>query len=262
MPSEVVETPMYDKPEHFKNFDNLPEEMLRSQKAELALIKEIIRELSNSLGRTLRVLDIGVGNGRFLRELAEDAEVWSEVESYHAIDVADKCIDTTTALIRDEGIQKVGIQKLDAVDLDKLDGSFDLIISTWFTVGNFYPEDFPFKDYEPGSYGMDENPKFTDIMNKAYNLLEQGGEIVVGSMYVDNDDTRVTQERIYVDTWDWEIISGPEDPFCATSSKWWSLRFTEDIFKRYVSPFADSDQVTFVALDQDDFAMLGRVRKV
>jgi hypothetical protein len=85
------------------------------------------------------------------------------------------------------------------LQLDKCDKKYDLVITTWFTAGNFYPENFPFDTYEEAGEIMDlsNNEKFEKIFTSAYNLLELGGEVVIGSCYIDNDKTRKKQEEFY-----------------------------------------------------------------
>ena len=51
---------------------------------------------------------------------------------------------------------------LDAVILDQLRKQYDLIITTQFTAGNFYPENFPTKNYNLLSekINLKKNKKF------------------------------------------------------------------------------------------------------
>lgn len=78
---------------------------------------------------------------------------------------------------------------LDAVKLKQLRKKYDLIISTWFTSGNFYPFGFNFEKFNH-DYDMSTNDKFSSIFKQAYELLNKNGEIVIGSMYIDNEETR------------------------------------------------------------------------
>ncbi|MDI5887973.1 hypothetical protein [Flavobacterium yafengii] len=50
---------------------------------------------------------------------------------------------------------KVTVYLLDTVNLNQLQKHYDLIITTWFTAGNFYPENFPFENYNLLSEKLD-----------------------------------------------------------------------------------------------------------
>lgn len=151
------------------------------------------------------------------------------------------------------------VRLLDAQKIDTLEEKYDLIISTWFTVGNFYPEDFVFEGYEPGTYDLSKNEKFSDIFRQAYDRLNSGGEIVIGSMYIDNDSTRKKQESAYRD-FGWEVITDERDSFTATKGGWWSQRFTEEQVYNYLD-FVPRENITFVPLDNYDYAMMVRIKK-
>jgi hypothetical protein len=45
---------------------------------------------------------------------------------------------------------KVTLKLLEAKDIRTLDKKFDIIMTTWFTPGNFYPVNFNFSSYDPG----------------------------------------------------------------------------------------------------------------
>src|SRR3989344_890398 len=89
--------------------------------------------------------------------------------------------------------KKTNVKLLDAVNLKRLNKEYDLIISTWFTVGNFYPFDFDFKNFKHGQ-DMSKNDKIETIFKQAYDMLKSNGEIIMGSVYIDNDETRKKQE--------------------------------------------------------------------
>ena len=95
---------------------------------------------------------------------------------------------------------KVAIHLFDATSLDKWNKKHDMVITTWFTAGNFYQADFPFDTYKNSGKRLDltSNEKFTSIFKNAYHLLNPGGEIVIGACYIDNDKTRLKQEEIKI----------------------------------------------------------------
>ncbi len=186
-------------------------------------------------------------------------ELWNVIGYYDGIDVAQNCIDITNKIIHDLAIEeKAKVTLLDAVDLHKLDKKYDLIIFTWFTAGNFYPFNFNFETHTPGR-DMRVNDKFTMIFKQAYEMLNLGGEIVIGSMYIDNEATRKKQEKSY-EKFGWDVITNEKDCFTATKKGWWSQRFTVQRVLDYLN-FIPEENFSFIPLDTYDYAMMVRIRK-
>jgi SAM-dependent methyltransferase len=247
---------MYDNPKHLEDtFDeNLPEYLLQAQWAEFVELKKAIVELHKKKKSPLKVLDIGIGNARVLRHLAGIKEIWGLIENYEGIDIAQNCVDISNGVIEELKIgEKASVRLLDAVNLKTLGKKYDLIISTWFTAGNFYPFGFDFKGFKPG-YDMSTNDRFTMILKQAYEMLTPGGEIIIGSMYIDNEATRKRQEDAYRD-FGWSLITDERDCFTASKDGWWSQRFTEQRIFDYL-PFAQKRNISFIALDTYDYAMM------
>jgi hypothetical protein len=90
------------------------------------------------------------------------------------------------------------------------------------------------------------NKKFIEIFSTAYDLLEHGGEIVLGACYIDNDTTRLKQENFYKKL-GMAIITDAEDTFTATREKFWSQRFTKEKLYNYFS-FVPRERISFTHL--------------
>jgi len=253
---------MYDKTKHVEdtfNESNMPEYLLQAQWSEFIELKKVVTELYNKKGSPLIILDVGIGDARILKHIVGIKEIWNMIEHYDGIDIAQNCISISKKVIKDLKIEKkVGVNLLDAVKLNNLKKKYDLIISTWFTVGNFYPFDFSFKNFRPG-YDMSTNDKFTIILKQAYDLLKPKGELVIGSMYIDNEETKKHQEDTYK-FWDWEIITDERDCFTATKEGWWSQRFTKQRIYNYLN-FIPKNKISFIPLDTYDYAMMIRIKK-
>lgn len=165
---------MYDNPGHVEttfNEQKLPEYLLQAQWAEFVELKKAISELYKKKGGGLTILDIGIGDARILKHFLGIKEIWDAIERYDGIDVAQNCIEISMKVIKDLKIDdKVSVKLLDAVNLEELNKKYDLIISTWFTAGNFYPFNFPFDNFSPG-YDMSRNDKFEMIFKQAYEML-------------------------------------------------------------------------------------------
>jgi len=254
---------LYDNQDHVDTTfdeDNFSEYILQARWAEMVELKKAFSEIYARQNSNLRVLDIGIGGGRIPKHLSGIDEIWGTIRSYEGIDIAQNRIDLSSKLIQDRGLQdKVSVRLLDAVNMDQLSGFYDAIISTWFTVDNFYPDDFSFDDFTPGAYDLTHNNNFETIFRKSYAKLKEGGEIIIGSMYLDNESTRKKQEASYK-KFGWTVITDEKDCFTASKDGWWSQRFTKQRIYDYLC-FVPKDQISFTHLDTYDYAMMVRIKK-
>jgi SAM-dependent methyltransferase len=247
-----------------KSFDEeaLPEELLQAQWAEFIELKKIITEQFLAKSEPISILDIGIGSARVPKHLCGIAEIWDMVAAYDGIDNAWPCINLSRKVIEDLNIgNKVSAQFLQAEDIGSLNKKYDLIITTWFTAGNFAPENFPFESYDPARHRLDlsKNEKFDRVFSAAYQLLTTGGEIVLGSCYIDNDNNRMKQEAFYRKL-GMTVITDAQDEFTATKERFWSQRFTKEKMLNYFS-YVSPGKILFTPLDTYDFAMLVRIKK-
>jgi Methyltransferase domain len=246
-----------------KSFDAgfLTEPLLQAQWAEFIELKKIITALYEAKGKAISILDIGIGNARIPKHLSGIEEIWAMIESYDGTDNSQTCVDISKNAIGELQIgDRVHVFFYDATNLDKWDKQYDLIITTWFTAGNFYPDNFPFESYRTLGKNMDlsKNEKFTKIFQRAFALLKPGGEMVVGSCYIDNEATRKKQEFFYKKA-GMTIITDEKDSFTATEERFWSQRFTKKKLLDYLH-FVDATKITFVALDTYSYAMQVRIK--
>jgi hypothetical protein len=194
---------MYDNEKTVRgSFDlnYISEYLIQAQWAEFIELKKAIHEISGQKQGSVSILDIGIGNARIAKHLSGIKDIWDKVAFYDGTDNAMACVDISNNVIKQMGIEdKVTAFFLDAKDLDKWNKKYDMVITTWFTAGNFYPDDFPFNSYKDSGKRLDltTNKKFTSIFKSAYDLLNSGGEIVIGACYKDNNATRLKQEESY-----------------------------------------------------------------
>lgn len=255
---------MYDDPQHVRDtFDEtmLSEYLLQARWAEFTELKRAIAEVSIRRGSPISVLDIGIGDARVLKHLVGIEEIWGAVSCYDGIDVAQNCVDISDKVIGELGVRdKARVVQLDAVNLQQLDRNYDAIISTWFTVGNFYPSGFSFEKLRQGEvHDMGRNDKFTRIFRQAYGMLNPGGELIIGSFYLDTEATRKKQEESYRN-FGWKVVTDSRHCFTATECGWWSQRFTEQRMRDYLD-FVPEFRFKFIPLDTYDYAMMARIRK-
>lgn len=244
------------------NIDSLTEASLQAQWAEFIELKKVITELSNQQNRPISILDIGIGNARIPKHLCGIEEMWERISAYDGTDNAEPCVKIATQVIKDLNIQnKVSVYFFDALHLSKWKKKYDLIITTWFTAGNFYPENFPFDTYNAAEKRLDlsKNEKFEQIFSSAYALLNPGGAIVIGACYVDNERTRKKQEALYTKM-GMTIITDATDSFTATKEGFWSQRFTKEKLLTYFS-FVEPEKIMIMPLDTYDYATQVRIRK-
>ncbi|HEX7906051.1 MAG TPA: hypothetical protein VF487_19395 [Chitinophagaceae bacterium] len=256
---------MYDNENTVKaSFDlnYISEHLLQAQWAEFIELKKVIHEIAERMNRPVAILDIGIGNARIAKHLSGIKDIWDKVAFYDGTDNTIACVDISNDVIGQLGIEdKVAAFFLDAKDLDKWNKKYDMVITTWFTAGNFYPENFPFENYKDSGQRLDltTNKKFTAIFTNAFNLLNPGGEIVIGACYKDNDTTRLKQEESYRKM-GMTVITDEKDSFTATRDQFWSQRFTKEKIFNYL-PLIPKENFIFTSLDTYEYAMQVRIRK-
>jgi len=256
---------MYDNEKTVRgSFDlnYISEYLIQAQWAEFIELKKAIHEISEQKQGPVTILDIGIGNARIAKHLSGIKDIWDKIAFYDGTDNAMACVDISNNVIKQLGIEdKVTAFFLDARDLDKWNKKYDLVITTWFTAGNFYPDDFPFNSYKDSGKRLDltTNKKFTSIFKSAYDLLNSGGEIVIGACYKDNNATRLKQEESY-HKMGMKIITDETDSFTATKDQFWSQRFTKEKLFSYLD-FIPQRNFRFTDLDTYEYAMQVRIRK-
>ena len=256
---------MYDNENTVKgSFDlnYISEYLLQAQWAEFIELKKAIHEIADRKNAPVTILDIGIGNARIPKHLSGIKDIWDKVEFYDGTDNTVACVDISNDVIGELGIEdKVTAFFMDAKDLNKWNKKYDMVITTWFTAGNFYPDDFPFETYKDAGKRLNlaTNQKFTAIFRNAYDLLNPGGEIVIGACYKDNNATRLKQEESYRKM-GMTVITDEKDPFTATKDEFWSQRFTKEKLFNYLD-FISKDKFIFTSLDTYEYAMQVRIRK-
>ncbi len=249
---------MYDNPNTVeKSFDlnYISEHMIQAQWAEFIELKKIITELFVKRNAPISIFDIGMGNARIAKHLSGVKEMWAMVDHYDGTDNAQACIDianeTTKALSIND---KVSTHLLEATELSSWHKKYDLVICTWFTPGNFYPDGFNFSNYDSINTPLDlsTNKKFDTVFTQAYKLVKPGGKLLLGACYHDNDATRLKQEASYRKM-GMTIITKPTDRFTATKEGFWSQRFTKEKLYNYLH-FARPENINMVELDTYQYA--------
>ena len=256
---------MYDNEKTVKgSFDlsYVSEYLIQAQWAEFVELKKVIHEIADRKRQAISILDIGIGNARIAKHLSGIKDIWNKIATYDGTDNAMACVEISNDVIRDLGIEdKVSAFFLDAKNLDTLNKKYDMVITTWFTAGNFYPDDFPFDTYKgsDGRLDLTTNKKFTSIFRNAYNLLNPGGEIVIGACYKDSNATRLKQEESY-QKMGMTVITDETDSFTATKDQFWSQRFTKEKLYSYLD-FIPKEKFIFTDLDTYNYAMQVRIKK-
>lgn len=249
---------IYDSEEKINTTFNpafIPEEQLQTQWSELIQLKKAIYKLYQHKKKKLSVLDIGVGTGRIIRHLSGIPEIWNCIESYTGIDNNSNCLSLARQNINEWKVaDKVSILQLEAKDIKTLEGKFDIIMTTWFTPGNFYPEDFDFSAYDPSNkkLSLTHNPAFTHVWSAARKMLKKKGIVILGSCYHQNRAARIKQENFYK-LCGMTLITGAEDSFTATREGFWSQRFTAGQIRRYLTD-AGFKKISLIDLDDYSFA--------
>jgi hypothetical protein len=240
----------------------ISEYLLQAQWAEFIELKKVITEIAGKNNAPVTILDIGVGNARIPKHLCGIKDIWDKIAFYDGTDNAMACVEISNKEISTLNISdKVAAHYFEATNLDKWNKKHDMIITTWFTAGNFYPDNFSFENYkeEGQKLNLDKNQKFEKIFSAAYHLLNPGGEIIIGACYIDNNATRLKQEESYKKM-GMTVITDKNDSFTATREGFWSQRFTKEKLYNYLS-FTNPSQISFTSLDTYDYAMQVRIKK-
>jgi hypothetical protein len=247
-----------------KSFDlsYISEHLIQAQWAEFIELKKVITEIATNKKAPITILDIGIGNARIPMHLCGVKEIWEMVASYDGTDNAQACVDISNKNIADYRIEnKVNAFLFEATDLSKMQKKYDLVICTWFTPGNFYPNNFSFETYKNAGEILDltKNEKFETVFSAAYNLLNESGALLLGACYIDNDSTRQKQEGSY-NKMGMTVITSPQDSFTATKEGFWSQRFTKEKLLAYLH-FAEPQKITITPLDTYNYAMQVKIKK-
>jgi hypothetical protein len=247
-----------------KSFDlsYISEHLIQAQWAEFIGLRKVITELAIKKNAPISVLDIGIGNARIPKHLCGVKEIWEMVGEYDGTDNAMACVDISNKNIAELHIQnKVTAHFFEATNLANWQKKHDLVITTWFTAGNFYPDNFSFENYKNSGEKLDlsKNEKFETIFSAAYNLLNPGGELVLGACYLDNNSTRQKQEESY-NKMGMTVITDAQDTFTATKEGFWSQRFTKEKLYSYLH-FAAPEKIIITPLDTYNYAVQVRIKK-
>jgi len=258
--------PMYSRKEVENTLDEsyMTEYLIQAQWAEMIELKKIINELAKELGRKLNILDIGIGDGRVPKILSKIKEIWGLIAQYDGIDNSEIMLKKAKLTIESCKLgSKVRVFNLDARNLPQLKGQYDLILCTYFTAGDFIPDDFSFETDKDGKlkvmFSLEKNDSFEKVFRSAFDLLIVGGKLVLGSIYVDTDSTREKQEEFYKKC-GMTVITRSTDSFTATKEGFWSQRFTEKRIMDYFN-FVKPENIELISLDTYNFAQMAIISK-
>jgi SAM-dependent methyltransferase len=246
--------------------------LIQAQTAEFAKLKEVIDEVYQRYQRPLTIFDIGIGYARVPVLLRKNVDTWNKISRYVGIDNSQRCVDRSKKIIQSEKIiDKVEVVKFDALQLGNAHSEpftmirHDLVICTYFTAGDFKPDKIKLQTDTNGNITdydinlLNPNQNFVAVFEGAYDLLSDGGKIVIGSVYLDNEDTRKRQEQFY-ENCGMTVITSKKDPFTATKEGFWSERFSQKKIYKYLSWIPPS-KIEIVPLDDHDFAIMVIVNK-
>lgn len=241
------------------------------QEAELKKLEDVIRKIHSKSRIPLEILDIGVGDGRIPINLSK-TYLWKKIELFVGFDNSEIEVKKSKEAIKKRGLQnKIKILYFDAVNLNKNSSNeifkhkYDLIICTYFTAGNFKPDEIKIKTGRDGlilpypKNSLEPNRKFIKIFRATYKLLKSGGKIILGSTYIDSDINRLRQEEFYKKC-GMTIITSKKDSFTATKEGFWSEKFTKERIYGYF-PWVAKKKIKFISLDNYNFSRMVIVSK-
>lgn len=239
--------------------------LIQAQKDEFNYLQKIIQKQFKLLGSNLSILHIGIGDARVACWLKQSS-VWKYINNIVGIDNSEMELKKAQENLKLHNISNTTLLHLDAIDLNKVNSvpnnSYDLVLCTYFTAGNFKPEEIELtkigiKNYDPTC--LQPNRKFIHIFHSAYQLLKPQGKIILGSTYINSEETRLKQEAFYKKC-GMTVITSERDSFTATREGFWSQRFTIDQIYSYF-PWTTKENITCISLDDYNFARMVIVSK-
>jgi SAM-dependent methyltransferase len=261
----IILVEMYNTPGACRTLDSnyMTPYLIQAQRAEFIELIKIVTELTERKGSQIDVFDIGVGYARIPILLAKIEEIWKCIGKYVGIDISDACLRIAENNVRIHNLSdRVNVIKFDARDLSQLLDSeqrYDLVICTYFTAGNFVPNSFSFDGKIDNLDNLEIKNAFQSVFGPAYNLLRPSGELVLGSVYIDNTSTEERQRQFY-ENCGMRVIT-ETTPFTATQEGFWSFRFTEKRIKEFFD-WIDTEKIRLIPLDTYNFAMMIRINKM
>ena len=263
---------MYTAREASRTLDDdfLTDALRTARNKELLLLQDELLSLHAHLKERLRILDIGIGDGYVPLNCRKD--VWAKIETYVGIDNSDRELERCEKNIRESGLEnKVSTLKVDAAMLGdaslnpKWPIPFHAVLCTYFTPGNFKPEEI---DLGVGGNGLilpypdhvlSPNKKFQKIFSAAYTMLCDGGKLILGSVYRETPETRLKQEAFYKKC-GMHIMTTEKDTFTATQEGFWSQRFTDEKIYSYLN-WIGRQNIQMIPLDTENFAQMVVITK-
>ena len=241
-----------------------------ARKKELELLQEELGTLYDFFKTPLKIFDIGVGDGYVPINLQR--KLLNNIEGYIGIDNSLRELKQFEKNVHEAKLEnKIRAFEFDANNLadvsfhQKLPLPFHAVICTYFTPGNFRPDEIKLEEDEAGhikSYPIEilnPNKKFQKVFSEAYKLLCDGGKLILGSIYIDSPTTRLKQEEFYKNC-GMHVISTKKDSFTATREGFWSQRFTNEKIYSYFN-WIDRNKIKFLPLDSENFAQMIIVTK-
>ena len=263
---------MYGSREVERTLDDefLTDALRSARSVELKVLGRELLSLSDSFDTPLRIFEIGIGDGHI--PLGFDRELWVDVEKYVGIDNSPGELKRCEKNIHAAGLSnKIETFELDAIRLGDISfrrnffPPFHAILCAYFTAGNFKPDEIELKEDKFGhitrypAQVLSPNQKFKEIFSGAWELLIDGGKLILGSTYVQSLATRLKQEEFYKKC-GMQVITTEKDEFTATREGFWSERFTDEKIRSYLD-WIDPKNITFINLDNENFARMIVVEK-
>ncbi len=168
-------------------------------------------------GQSLRIADIGCGDGYHGETFGSDSEL------YHGFEISSEMASKTRKRWQDQGFDHSQVFEGDAGRVDLPSNFYDVAWSLYFTSGNFREEFKNLKQYDDAY--LDKNPAFVRIVNNFYKALRPGGKLFL-TVYKDKPETEAAQREFYKMTGQ-TVVTPLGSRFVATKENFWSVRWTE-----------------------------------
>ncbi|HWL85491.1 MAG TPA: class I SAM-dependent methyltransferase, partial [Polyangiaceae bacterium] len=194
-----------------------------SAENEIALLERRLSELF--AGQTIRIADIGCGDGRHALRFARGIEAANlQCKKYVGFEISSAMVEQARKRVAEARLEHVAIVEGNALTADLVEAPYHVAWCLFFTAGNLRDLGLPLEAYDDAY--LDKNPAFSGVVRRFYESLVPGGRLFF-TIYKDVPLAEQAQHTVY-EQCGMTVITRPGNRFVATNEGFWSVRWTRE----------------------------------